>query len=252
MIKDRVLALYDSHYPYNLSLTQFLNFAKDFKPTVFILGGDNWDLGFISHWNSKLFRKFGFDQLRKDLKRESKGMMAQLDTFRNYMPKAEFIYLEGNHEHWITEFGEDYEQMEDFSLEYLLKLKSRGIELFSYTGNDDTCKVGKLYFKHGHQYGSSNPAKQAVERSKKSIVIGHHHGYSEYFDYSDTDCTQKWVGIQVPCFRNRDADYLMGRPNKWATGFFSACIKPSGNFSHHVQLVDSNGEFTSQMAKEYK
>jgi len=248
---DRVLALYDSHFPWNIPLEPLLRFAKDFKPTKFILGGDNWDLSLLSHWNDSNFKNIGFNEIRRKLSDEAKGMNAQIDTLIAHMPKAEVYYIEGNHEAWLTGFKEKYPQMNDLSLESLLNLKFRRITLIPFKAGQDTLKIGKLYFKHGHQYGSANPIKQALERSHKSIVIGHHHGVAVWGNHSDVDDTEQHVGFLVPCYAKRAPDYGQGRPNKWSNGFFTAHVKESGNFSAHIQLVSPQGKFISQAGKEY-
>ena len=252
MIKDKVLAIYDSHYPWNIPLKSFLEYAKDYQPTKFILGGDNWDLGILSHWNDTNFKNIGFNTISRELEKESSGMKTQFDDFRKAMPKAEFYYIEGNHEYWLKGFREKYPQMGELSLESLLELKKRNIKLIPFKPKLDFLKVGKLYFKHGHQYGSSNPVKQALERSHKSIVIGHHHGAITWSSFSDVDDDDQHVGFLVPCYAKRAPDYGRGAPNKWMNGFFFANIKDSGNFSAGIQLVSPEGKFITQSGREYK
>lgn len=252
MVKDRVLAIFDSHFPHHIPLEPFLQYAKDVKPTKFILGGDNWDLGIISHWNDTNFKNIGFNTIRTRLHEEADGMMAQLDAFRKAMPQAEFYYIEGNHELWLEGFTGKYPQMEDLTLESLLHLKKRRISLIPFKPKKDFLKVGKLYFKHGHQYGGSNPVKQALERSHKSVVIGHHHGAITWSSFSDVDDSDQHVGFLVPCYAKRAPDYGKGAPNKWMNGFFFANVKESGNFSAGIQLVSTEGRFISQAGKEYR
>jgi predicted phosphodiesterase len=252
VIKERVLALYDMHFPKNIPLGTFNHFAKDFRPTILILGGDMWDLDCISHWNDANFKNIGFDNVREHLQKEAVELREVLGGFRASWKRALIYYIVGNHEDWIRGFASKYPQMEDLSLGSLLEVTKLGIKLVPFEAGKDTLKIGKLYFRHGHQYGSDNPAKQAVMRSKKSVVFGHHHGRIEWSDYSDVDSTETHVGILVPCYRRRDPEYGQGKPNKWMTGFFTACVAESGNFSHHVQLVRaSDGAFISQMGRVY-
>lgn len=248
---ERVLAIYDSHYPHNIPLKTFLEYAKDFKPTRFILGGDNWDLGIISHWNDANFKNIGFDTIRQRLHDESMGFGAQLDALRGAMPKARFQYIVGNHEYWLEGFSQKYAQMSELSLESLLGLSKRNIDLVPFKPGKDFIKIGKLFFKHGHQYGGTNPVKQALERSHKSIVIGHHHGAITWSNYSDVDDKDQHVGYLVPCYAKRNPDYGKGMPNRWMNGFFFAHIKESGNFSGGIQLVSPEGKFITQSGKEY-
>lgn len=252
MVKHKILAVYDLHYPKHIPLQTLLDFSKDFKPTDFILGGDTWDLDIISHWNDANFKNIGFDNIRCRLWDEADQLKRLLMRFRLAMPKAKFWFIEGNHCLWLRGFSDKYPQMQDLSISTLLDFKSFKINLIPATPGKDFVKIGKLYFKHGHQYGTQYPAKQAVERSKKSVVIGHHHGRMEWGDYSDVDASDNHIGVLVPCYCKRDVEYGQGKPNKWCTGFFTACVSTTGNFSHHVQLVRSvDGSFISQMGKKY-
>lgn len=234
-----------------MPLEPFLKYARDFKPTKFVLGGDNWDLGLLSHWNDANFKNIGFNTIRKRLSDEALGMVEQINQFKKAMPKAEIFYIEGNHEAWITGFREKYPQMQDLSLETLLLLRKNKVKLIPFKPTHDTLKIGKLYFRHGHQYGSSNPIKQALERSHKSIVIGHHHGAAMWSNHSDVDDREQHVGYLVPCFCKRNPDYGKGAPNKWLNGFFTANISKSGNFSAGIQLVSPEGHFISQNGIEF-
>ena len=248
---DKLLALYDSHYPHNIPLHTFLAYSSDFKPSKFFLGGDNSYLILLSHWNDANFKNIGFDTIRERLWTEVHGFSQQLDLFRRSMPKAQFFYIEGNHENWLHQFSQKYSQMNDLTLESLLNLKKRNITLIPYKPTKDFLRVGKLYFKHGHQYGGNNPVKQALERSHKSMVMGHHHGAIMWSNYSDVDDKLQHVGYLVPCYAKRAPDYGHGMPNRWMNGFFHAHVKESGNFSAGIQLVSPEGKFITQSGKEY-
>jgi len=244
----KILAIFDSHYPININLSPFLKYAKEYKPDEFILGGDNWSLDIISRWNDSDFKNVGFDNIQKKLKAEAIGFGEQLKQFRAAMPKANFTYITGNHEDWLKQFTHKYPQMNDLSLSTLLPLKKLRIKLIPF-GN--FYKVGKIYFKHGHEFGTSNQPKQAVERSHHSIVFGHHHTLKMWTDYSDVVAEERHIGVLVPCYCTRAPDYQKGRPNAWLNGFFYATMKPSGKYCLGVQNVSPKGEFITQEGKEY-
>lgn len=245
----KILAIYDSHHPYTINIDPFLEFAKDYKPDEFILGGDNWSLDIISHWNDADFKNIGFDKIKFELGCEASSLRFQLDKFRKAMPKAKFTYITGNHEDWLHQFVLKYPQMNELTLESLLSLKKRRINLVPFGG---TYKIGKLYFKHGHEFGTDNPAKQAVIRSHHSIVIGHHHTYKIWTDFSEVVEEERHIGILVPCYCSRAPSYQKGRPNAWLNGFFYATMKNSGKFCAGVQVVSPKGRFITQEGKEYK
>lgn len=245
----KVIGLFDSHYPDNIPMHSLLSYCKDHKPDVFLLGGDNWGLDIISHWNDANFKNIGFDNVKKQLKLEAEGFNQQLDDFQKVMPHAKIVYLVGNHEDWLTQFANKYPQMDDLSLGSLLNLKKRKVELIKF---GKSYQIGKMYFVHGHQYTSENPPKQAVMRSHHTIILGHHHTYKVWTDYSDIVESDRYTGISVPCYCTRSPEYAKGRPNAWINGFFWANTKKSGKFSCGVQIVSPQGKFITQAGKEYE
>src|SRR5579885_1707126 len=114
----KFVAVYDLHYGYELTrgkgesyirpvhsnpaLGAFFQFLPDFKPDVFIFGGDTLNMGFVSHhFRVKPRRLEGFRA--KD----------EFDEFNRYVlspvekiigPSAEKVWIFGNHEHWEEDF----------------------------------------------------------------------------------------------------------------------------------------------------
>jgi len=246
---QKIDGLWDSHHPHEISMTPLLDYLKDRKPNIFIFGGDNWSMDIISHWNSASFRLKGITNVMRALKKEAASMNNVLDMFREACgSQCVFYYIVGNHEVWLDRFKQDYPQVEDISLSTFLNLKKRSFKVVPFGG---TLKLGKLYCKHGHEFGGSNPAKQAVERSKHSIVFGHHHTLKMWQDYSWLEASDKHVGIQVPCYCKLNPDYGRGSPNAWTNGFFWANMKKSGRFCAGVQNVSPEGRFITQEGREY-
>jgi len=245
----KVAGIWDFHYPQNIPYDALLKYMQVWKPQQFILGGDIWSLDCISHWNDADFKNVGFDTVRATLHAEATGLRCVLDAFARAMPAARFTYIVGNHEHWIQDFTQKYPQMDDLSLDSLLGLRKRRVTIIPF---GKTYQIGKLFFKHGHEYGSDNPAKQAVIRGHHSVVFGHHHSYKVWTDFSDLVEDERHVGILVPCFCKRAPDYQKGRPNAWVNGFFYANIKPNGNYCAGVQNVSPRGNFILQSGVEYR
>lgn len=244
----KVAALFDSHYPYNINIRPFLNFLKDYQPDIFIFGGDNWSLDCISHWNEQDFRNIGFDNVLEAYRKEREGFRAHVkEIVEACGENCRFVYIHGNHEAWITQFCEKFPQVERQTIEDILK--DFRIEFIPQGG---MYKIGKLNFAHGDQFGSQNPAKQAVERCHASVVFGHHHVFKVWPGFSMVSDEEKYLGIQVPCFTGRAPKYGKGMPNAWQNGFFTATIKKSGNFSPHIWLVSPKGHFIDPYGKEYE
>lgn len=246
---SKLVGFFDSHYPHTININPILNYLKANPPDIFVLGGDNLSFDCISHWNDENFKNIGFDQIKKTLTNEINGFKKQLIEFRKAMPNTRFVYILGNHEYWLPMFCQKYPQMSDMSLENLLDTKKLKIEVIPF---GRYFKYGKLYLAHGHQFGTDNPAKQAVVRTHKSVAFGHHHVQIMWSDFSDFDAKEKHIGISVPCYANVAPAYGKGRPNRWINGFLIVNFEPSGYFYPTVQHVAQDGKFITQDGKEWK
>lgn len=246
----KVFGLFDSHYPETIRTGPLLKFLHDYNPDLFILGGDNWSLDCVSHWNKDKFMNWGMDNIISELNKQAEGFAHQIRMFMAACPKAKFVYLLGNHEDWLHQFVQSFPQIRTETIKTLLG--TVGLQL-EFIPQGCFYQVGKLHFCHGDQIrGGQNPAKWAVEKCHANVVFGHFHTRKEWPDHSMVDSEDKRMGIQVPCYTTSAPDYGKGSPNQIQQGFFTASIKKdSGKFSHHVQLVSPKGEFMTQMGVEY-
>ena len=53
------IAVFDLHYPHQNKVLwdNLLKFAKDFKPDVFVFGGDNLNMDAVDHWKMEKGQK---------------------------------------------------------------------------------------------------------------------------------------------------------------------------------------------------
>lgn len=247
----KIAALFDSHYPETINLKPFLNFLKDFKPDVFIFGGDNWSLDCVSHHNKDKFASWGLNAIMDELNKQANGFAMQIQSIMSAAGASKYVYIIGNHEDWLQDFCFQFPQIHKPSIKSLLGHTAEKIE-FLPCGS--FYKIGKLTFCHGDQMrGGQNPAKYAVEAAKSSIVFGHYHTVKVWPSFSMVDAEDKNVGIQVPCYTSSAPSYGGGKPNQINQGFFTACMdKASGKFSWHLQGVSPRGSFMSQLGKVYE
>lgn len=246
----KIAALFDSHYPETINLNPFISFLKDFKPDIFIFGGDNWDLACVSHHNKDKFASWGLNAIMDELNKQANGFALQIQSIMKASNAKKYVYIIGNHEDWLQDFCFQFPQVIKPSIKSLIGEVGKKIE-FLPVGS--FYKVGKLTFCHGDQMkGGQNPAKYAVDAAKSSIVFGHYHTFKIWPSFSMVDAEDKNIGVQVPCYTTSAPSYGGGKPNQINQGFFTACIeKESGKFSQHVQLVSPRGNFMSQMGKVY-
>lgn len=254
MIK-KALSIGDLHYPLNIDLQPFLDFAKYLKPDYLNLMGDILDLEVISHHHREDFKNIGFDNIKKTFTHLIESFRGILDMFRTVFPKAEITFVPGNHEEWLCQFATEFPQLwtdldresSQRTLNSLLCAKKIGVNILPF---GESFNIGKLYFRHGHEYGSQFPAKQAVLHSHKSIAIWHHHTRQTYTSYSDVDADE-YVGFAVPCYCHKAMKYGKGKPNRWTNGFLWSTHKASGNFTAGIITTSAKGHFLVPSGEEY-
>lgn len=209
-----------------------LEFARDFKPDVFIYGGDNMSYEAISHW-------------RKDQKRSSKdlSLRREAETFekvvqnpiREINPK-ETIFMYGNHERFTDDFIEHNPSFEGIvEPEHLLDLSDTTI-----------VEVGEHYrisphlaFVHGDQIGGGqNPAAAAANQyADSSIRFGHFHTFQSQTRYSALDKTNVRTAMAIPCLCKVNPWFALNKPNRQLQGFNFGYVEKDGTFHDYVPII---------------
>ena len=214
------------------ALGAMLAFAKDFKPDVFIWGGDALDCGVVSHHNNG---KPGATEGMKLIEDATLGRKIFIEPVEKLMgPKGEMIYLTGNHERFLDDLAEKLPALEGMlDIKSLLKL-----DKWTVLPQGGAFNLGKLTFIHGDQLsGGEHVAKSAVISFERSIRFGHHHGYQVYTKSAALDYKNGKTGILVPCLCGKNPKYTASSPNRWAQGFLSGYILPDGSYSDAVTII---------------
>ena len=222
-----------------------MEFAKDFKPHVWIHGGDMLDCGAISHHNkNKPGRTEGL-RLLNDATDGSAMFIKPVEALVG--PEGSLVYLTGNHEDWLNDIIEDMPSLEGLvSLTELLGLANwKVIEQGSYYN------LGKLTFTHGDNLsGGEHIAKAAVLAYDRNIRFGHHHTFQAYTKTSALNYKNAKTGICVPCLCTKAPKYGEGKPNKWVQGFAYGYVGEGGLFNDYIVTI-IEGKFTAN-GKVYK
>jgi len=256
----RHLALFDVHVPHNIDLSPVINFAKWYKPTDFIIGGDFLNLEWASHWNEREFKYIGLEKLSGMLENELLSGKKVLEQLTAALPKdCSKYYIPGNHEEWLYWACLSYpslaggltlgvEQMTFKSdlaairkqviadlIAKFLKLDDLGYKILPY---DKELSLGKITYIHGHQV--STPAAMKRKYPARNVVCGHHHTEMRELLFNSGDLRQTNQYVFVPCLSRLSPGYLKGRTVRWANGFWIADILPTGNFSGQVVRIIDN------------
>lgn len=218
-------------------LDDSLAFIRDFRPDVFVLGGDFLDFDAISCFNGHKRNAIGINAVLRDTKREILLGRAMLDEIRKAVgPKCKIVFLVGNHEERLEKFFFEYPQLfSDYTtLEGALELKKRNIELIEQGG---FFKLGKLYFLHGEKYGSDNFTKAAAMKCRKNLRLFHHHTNQSYMITNELDTNEKVETKSCGCMCGMSPSFMKGSQNRWINSFFCGYVLPDGNYQDFTLSV---------------
>ena len=240
------LVLQDTHN--ERAIKAVLEFSKDFKPDVLILGGDQINAGPCSHWNHGKPRLVEGFRIKDEMDRLDELVLTPFE--KTLAKKNRKIFLIGNHEVWIRDFVNENPGVEGLvEPENYLSLTKRKYEIYS---QGEIATVGKLNFVHGDVVlgrGGANPATKLVMAYQRNIRAGHLHTYSAAVLESPVDRQDYHTGVVVPSLSTRCPAFIKYNPNKFINGFLYGYFWSDG-FSDEVVIVNKN-EFVVG-GKKYK
>lgn len=230
----RGLALWDLHYPEHSRscLNIAVEFCKDFKPDVFILGGDQMDMDCISYYNRnrpKLLEG-------KRLKEEYDGFQRDvLDRFEMILGlNCDKYFLIGNHEYRVERYLESNPQHEGFiEPEVNLHLSSWSVIPFN-----ESISVGKMNFIHGIYWNKYHSYKH-VNVYEDNIFYGHVHN-NQVFTKTTPLLNLPKQAVGVGCMCNKNPSYKRNMPNDWVNQFLFWYMFPDGSFTYYTPTVVNN------------
>ena len=224
MARNQWVAIFDLHHP--LVHKPTFNAIKDYlkknrdKIAGLILGGDQSDNKEISHHTSgkPLLRPPG------SYKSNTIGLDKLLQELEALLPKeAEKVWIEGNHEAWVTQMVERQPELQGtVERHLLLNLEARGWEVLQL---GEAKNLGKLIVVHGEgltgigNQASVYHAKRAVESFCTSVLYGHLHTAQSYTKVLPHSVKDKWAAYSSPAACATNPQYLQNRPTAWVNGF---------------------------------
>lgn len=209
-----------------------VKFAADFKPDVWILGGDMLDCGVISHHNHG---KPGATEGLKLIADAKEGRELFIEPVESIVGKGKLVYIVGNHEDWLTDLTDKIPALEGLvDLKSLLKMGDK----WQIVPQGGHFNLGKLTFVHGDTVkGGEHVAKNAVVNYERSIRFGHHHTHQVYSKNTALDYKNGKSGVAVPCLCTKSPKYGEGAPNRWSQGFDYGYIREGGFFNDYVVTI---------------
>lgn len=211
--QSKTLIISDLHFPYqhNEAITLALKYGKERGANCILINGDLIDF----HQQSR----FEKDPRARSTKQEFEAVRQFCKSLRDNFPKARIIFKYGNHderwEKWLYVKAPEIFDVEEFQLEFLLKLTELNIEVVK---EKRLIRIGKLNVLHGHELqgsGGVNPARATFLKTIDNVLIGHVHRSSQHTE--PTMSGNVIVTTSQGCLCGLYP--MFARINKWNLGF---------------------------------
>jgi predicted phosphodiesterase len=211
------VVLPDIHHPYHDKgcIKAVFKFIKDNAKQIthIILLGDQMDMEAASHWNENNKRVVEGKRIKKEYTMFDGDILSPIEKM---LPKAEKVFLIGNHEDWVEQAIDSNPQGEGYwEIENNLHLTKRGWKVIPLNGHYN---FGKLTMCHG-LYTNEFHAKKTVLAYGGSVLYGHTHDLQEYTMVRPVSNSEIHKGKSIGCLCNRSQKYGKNRPNKWVHAF---------------------------------
>jgi len=240
----------DHQAPFHMVQAQKLYeaFAKRYKPDLVCLGGDIVDLISISRFG-KPGRKF--DYLADEIAVAQRDI---IEPTRAATPKAEMIWLEGNHEARLNRLLMDKNMrallgFPSLNLPSAFNMRKQGIKWVPGKGSTENgmYEVNQnLILMHGKKAGIT-AARQTAERWGHGCVIqGHVHKATMF--RRTTGFGENIMGVTAPCMC-ADPDWGDGM-NDYSRGFVTFQYTKGKEAQYQVQFQDISRDGTELYANQ--
>lgn len=235
MTITKAIVLPDIHVPYEDTAAlraveaYMADHRREWDRVVYL--GDVLDLDCISSHNLNNLQAVEGKRIERDYK--AAGVM--LDRHRKAAPRAEFTWIEGNHEDRVNRYIAARPQLQGMiEVPNALDLDGRGIEWVPFWSKGVKLSIGKARFIHG-RYTNKYHAHKHLERYGDNIFYGHTHDVQnithEYDDRHSTPAAQSLGCLCGPL------DWMQGAPDKWQQAFATFYFFPDGYFTYYVTRI---------------
>lgn len=238
--------LHDIHFP-KIDWPSFratLKFIKDTQPDGVIIAGDALDFEEVAHHNNgkPLYKPRG--SFQKNLSEFDSQVLTAIEKAA---PKAERVWIDGNHERFVSDFIETHPEFEGFvDHKKFLRLEERGWE-FIPLGHAKT--LGHLDVIHGEvlsgigNQAGAFPSKKALDIYDQSVLAGHTHAPQSFCKISPVNKRNKRMAWIAPILGNTNPGYLRNRPTAWANGFTVVLLRANKDFNCFPVII-TEGAFS--------
>jgi predicted phosphodiesterase len=247
----------DNHFPaHSVGAHElFFGVGRDTEPDRIVLIGDVADLHCIS--------THGKDpRVTASLEDEIDAVRGFLDRLDYEFPKAQKVYIQGNHEYrWWRKWCSIYEKhpelgiMSDtYSWDEVVGIPNRHRwEFIPYSGQQLYRIPGSsLYARHEPLSGGKGHAKLTSERGGHSVLYGHTHTIQEAQTNTLSGEAIRAMSIGCMCDWTHPAFSYLKTPPAWGLGFYSILLDNANDkwygSMHHV--LKDGGRYTTRYGHE--
>lgn len=210
--------LSDIHCPDNINLDGVFKYIKDLQPDYVVLGGDIIDAKGMHGVEQATASQIKLEWYTRDCLL----MSSFLHHLHDIVPKAELIYLEGNHEERykrvMVKYPDAWGGRFNFFKDVVTKVypKAKWVEYGDY---NSYYKIGDTVFTHGNIYPSNHARKYAEVFAPFKVVYGHLHHYQACTIHSAMPELSPHYAITAGCLSKTAPEWKKGQPNCWVNGF---------------------------------
>lgn len=237
------LIIPDTHRPFhNRKAYKLMTMvAKDLDPYEIVLLGDYGDFYFANLHGAKSPRV-------RDLAKEERDSVNEgLDELDSLFPKAQKVFIEGNHEYRLERFliEKAPELFDIINVKTLFNMHKRSNWKWIDYGPDQSHRIlgSKLIARHEP---SGNSAKQSASKSLCNLVYGHIHRLEESHivgldGNNHVNFSVGWLGQK----RNDVMRYVKGHW-QWQLGFGIVYVDTkTKNFYHQkIHIIEENNNYS--------
>lgn len=164
-----------------------------------------------------------------------------LKEIRKNAPKAEIIYLEGNHEERYRRVMNKFPQLFKDSFHLLKDSLPKGEEVkwIPYGTYESFYQLGDTIFTHGTIFPDNHSKQYASNHAPFKVIYGHLHDFQAWT--IRTAFGGGKFALTAGCLTHNKPDYKKGSPNKWINGFVDFVF--DGKVCTPAPHVIENGRF---------
>lgn len=226
----KILFLSDIHIPYHDRAALEIAITANADCDTIFLNGDIFDVCALSFHERDPEQRARFSDEIEETK-------AFLKALREFFPKAEIFFNEGNHElrlpRYISRNSPEMYNLEALEVKNILKLDMFNIE---YLPTKTKVFVGKLPVLHGHEYrggGGVMVGRTMFLKTGTSVILGHFHRTNDYLFRNLKNETQ---GVfAVGCLCDLSPEWLL--ENNWNHGYAVVHLSNNGSFKVENRMI---------------